>query len=123
MAARIRNYGSPDEESPPGSKGRSRSRRSDGGTSSDKDSDCPPSSSDTGGGERVSVVVSIKDDDMDQIQEIADRLRDRGMEIPEDWVGSKLPIISGTVDPEAIDSLCKEKGVESVRRARIFGMA
>jgi hypothetical protein len=67
-------------------------------------------------GERVPVVVSVADDRLDRIPELLEALVAGGLVV--DHVLDAVGVITGSIEPTAIEALAALPGVASVERQR-----
>jgi len=65
--------------------------------------------------EKQEFIVTVDDDHLDQIREIADRCRSLGMEVQQ--VLNQAGVISGRVDPRKVAKVQQVRGVSSVEPA------
>lgn len=64
------------------------------------------------------VIVSIADDQVDDMSTVVEALRDAGLTVTE--VLDAAGVVTGTVDREALLSLSTVPGVADVERSRVY---
>jgi hypothetical protein len=64
------------------------------------------------------VVISVADDQVDDISAVVDALRAAGLRVGE--VLDSVGMVTGTVDGEALASLSAVPGVVDVERSRVY---
>ena len=69
-------------------------------------------------GERVSVVVSVDDDHLDSVAEVAERLRGAGMQVEEAM--DSIGMVTGSVAPSRVPALAAVEGVGEVEPERQY---
>ena len=67
---------------------------------------------------RVQINVSIDDAYIDQIQEVADRLKDTGMDVEQTM--QIVGVVTGSIDSDKISSLYSVEGVQAVESQRTY---
>jgi hypothetical protein len=71
--------------------------------------------------EKVDVLVSLSDEHVPAIDEVAGKLRDAGMEVQRSL--PEIGTITGRVDPSKLKSLGDVEGVAALEEARSFEIA
>jgi hypothetical protein len=64
------------------------------------------------------VVISVADEQVDDMASVVDALRNAGLEVTE--VLDSVGVVTGTVDGDALGSLSTVPGVAEVERSREF---
>ncbi len=67
------------------------------------------------------VTVSVDDEHVADVREVADRLREAGLSINE--LFEELGVITGQIDESRADTLKNVEGVASVERSRDYQLA
>jgi hypothetical protein len=69
----------------------------------------------------VNVSVSVADGSMDRFSEVVRRLKDAGLDIEQEL--GEIGVVTGSIDPEKVESLREIEGVSDVERSREFRIA
>jgi hypothetical protein len=64
----------------------------------------------------VNVSVSVADGSMDRFSEVVRRLKDAGLDVEQEL--EEIGVVTGSIDPEKVESLREIEGVSHVERSR-----
>lgn len=70
---------------------------------------------------KVNLSVSIEDQHLDRVEEVVKRVKRAGMSVEEVMEG--VGIVTGSIEPEKLDSLRGVAGVAHVEASRHFSIA
>jgi hypothetical protein len=69
----------------------------------------------------VNVSVSVADGSMDRFSEVVRRLKEAGLDVEQEL--GEIGVVTGSIDPEKVESLREIEGVSHVEQSREFRIA
>ena len=70
---------------------------------------------------KVNLLVSVDDEHMERLSEVAEKVKDVGMDVEQEL--EEIGVITGSIDSEKVEPLRKVEGVSQVEESRRFHIA